>query len=80
MGCFPSVEDKSAKERSELIDKKILQDARDKENIIKLLLLGTHNARVKRIPNNNNNNNNKIFPSDRRTLFYGQIGLNPIPS
>ena len=40
MGCFPSVEDKSAKERSELIDKKILQDAKACENVIKLLLLG----------------------------------------
>jgi len=40
MGCFPSVEDKSAKERSEAIDKKILEDAKDCENIIKLLLLG----------------------------------------
>lgn len=40
MGCFPSVEDKSAKERSELIDKKILQDARESEKVIKLLLLG----------------------------------------
>ena len=28
----------------------------------------------------NNDNNNNIFPSDRGTLFYRQIGLNPIPS
>lgn len=34
------MEDKSAKERSELIDKKLLQDAKASENIIKLLLLG----------------------------------------
>ena len=50
MGCFPSVEDKSAKERSELIDKKLLQDAKASENIIKLLLLGKFNTCLKDFP------------------------------
>ena len=44
------MEDKSAKERSELIDKKLLQDAKASENIIKLLLLGKFNTCLKDFP------------------------------
>ena len=33
---------------------------------------------IDRKKNSYNNNNN--FPSDRGTLFYRQIGLNPTPS